>query len=61
MKAIILREFGPPDTLRLEDVEVPRVAPADVLIKVGACGVCFHDVLVRDGVIKHGVELPCLR
>jgi acryloyl-coenzyme A reductase len=60
VKAIILREFGPPDTLRLEDVEVPRVAPADVLIKVGACGVCFHDVLVRGGVITHGVELPCL-
>jgi acryloyl-coenzyme A reductase len=60
VKAIILREFGPPDMLRLEDVPVPRVAAADVLIKVSACGVCFHDVLVRGGVIKYGVEMPLL-
>jgi acryloyl-coenzyme A reductase len=62
VKAIILREFGPADetTLRLEEVAEPRVESTDVLIKVAVCGVCYHDVLVRGGVIRHGVEMPLL-
>lgn len=37
MKALLLEGFGQP--LRLAQVPVPTVGPADVLVRVGACGV----------------------
>jgi L-iditol 2-dehydrogenase len=36
----------------LRDVEVPPLAPDEVLVKVRACGVCGWDVLVADIVAK---------
>jgi 2-desacetyl-2-hydroxyethyl bacteriochlorophyllide A dehydrogenase len=35
--------YGPRD-IRVEEVEVPTVGPRDVLIHVGACGICGSDV-----------------
>ncbi|MFF8942221.1 NADP-dependent oxidoreductase [Streptomyces sp. NPDC014864] len=39
MKAITLDKYGSPDDLRLTDVPHPKVAPAEVLIRVKAAGV----------------------
>ncbi|HEX2295570.1 MAG TPA: NAD(P)-dependent alcohol dehydrogenase, partial [Actinomycetota bacterium] len=36
MKAIAQEEFGPPETLRLSDVEVPAVGDDEVLVRVHA-------------------------
>lgn len=60
MKAIVLRQPGDIESLVLEEVPAPEVGPRDVVIEVEACGVSFHDVLVRQGVVKFGVELPCV-
>lgn len=60
MKAIVQRGTGTPDVLALEDVETPEMRPADVLIRVAACGVCYHDVVVRDGAYRKGVNLPLI-
>src|SRR5512140_2435303 len=49
MKAVVLREFGAASNLRLESVPVPRPGRGEVLIKVHACGVCYHDVINRRG------------
>lgn len=49
MKAVVLREFGASSNLRLESVPVPRPGRGEVLIKVHACGVCYHDVINRRG------------
>ncbi|MBI2862006.1 MAG: alcohol dehydrogenase catalytic domain-containing protein [Chloroflexi bacterium] len=49
MKAIVLREFGPPGNLKLEEVEKPRPGQDEVLVKVAACGVCGHDLINRTG------------
>jgi propanol-preferring alcohol dehydrogenase len=37
MKAMVLRGLGQP--LKLEDVAMPKVGPADVLVRVRACGI----------------------
>lgn len=39
MKAIVAHRYGPPEILRLEDVEKPAVEPDQVLVRVRAAGV----------------------
>ncbi len=46
--------------MRLESIPEPVAGPKDVVIKVEACGVCFHDVLTRNGTLKAGVKMPCV-
>ena len=38
----------------------PDAGPKDVVIKVDACGVCFHDIVTRNGTLKFGVQMPCI-
>ena len=49
MQAVVLRAFGSPDNLRAEMVANPSPGPGEVLLRVRACGVCFHDVINRRG------------
>jgi len=49
MKAIVVREFGPPETIRVEDFPVPQPTDDQVLIDVHAAGVNFPDILVMGG------------
>jgi acryloyl-coenzyme A reductase len=49
MQAIVLRAFGSPDNLRAETVPDPTPGPGEVLLRVEACGVCYHDVINRRG------------
>lgn len=49
MKAIVVREPGGPEVLRLEDVPEPAPGPGEVLIEVYAAGVNFADTLRRRG------------
>jgi propanol-preferring alcohol dehydrogenase len=39
-------------TLRLDDVDVPRPGPGEVLVRVHAAGVCGTDLHILDGMIK---------
>jgi NADPH2:quinone reductase len=47
MKAIQYSRFGGPDVLGIVEVETPTPGPGEVLIKVGAVGVNFFEVLMR--------------
>lgn len=60
MKAMVVREPGGLQVLQLERVTDPVAAPKDVVIRVDACGVCFHDVLTRNGTLRAGVKMPCI-
>jgi D-arabinose 1-dehydrogenase-like Zn-dependent alcohol dehydrogenase len=60
MKAMVVRQPGGLDAMRLEQIPEPVAGPRDVVIEVEACGVCFHDVLTRNGTLKAGVKLPCV-
>lgn len=59
MRAIRLHEFGPAENLRREEVAEPRPGAGEVLIRVGACGVCFHDVINRLGNLPR-TRLPAI-
>ena len=60
MKAIVIRAPGPADALRLETVPDPTPGPRQIVVQVAHCGVCFHDVVVRDGTLKAGVAMPLI-
>jgi acryloyl-coenzyme A reductase len=46
--------------LRVADVAAREPGSREVRIAVAACGVCFHDVVVRNGTFRRGVELPVI-
>ena len=56
MKALILNRSTHPPGLELRDVEPPQVRENQVLIRVAACGVCHHDFLVMQDILKRGVK-----
>jgi NADPH2:quinone reductase len=58
MKAIVVREFGPPDVMKLEDVPEPHPAAGQVLIRVQAVGVNPVDTYIRSGLYPRKPELP---
>jgi NADPH:quinone reductase-like Zn-dependent oxidoreductase len=60
MRAAVLRHTGGPEALKVEDVPVPAPGPSQVLLKVAAAGVSFHDIVERNGVYKRGVKLPSI-
>jgi D-arabinose 1-dehydrogenase-like Zn-dependent alcohol dehydrogenase len=58
MRAIVVRQAGGIEHMHLEEVPEPEMRPNDVMIRVEACGVCFHDVVTRNGTMRRGVEIP---
>ncbi len=60
MRAMVVRAPGGPEALVLEDIPPPMLRARDVRIKVEACGVCFHDIVTRNGVLRRGVEMPLI-
>jgi NADPH:quinone reductase len=60
MRAIVLREFGPPENLRCEEVEDPRPGPGQVRIVTRAAGVHLIDTRLRAGVRMGALPLPDL-
>lgn len=58
---MVIREPGPAATaLRLETVPDPTPGPRQVVLRVEACGVCFHDVVTRNGTLKAGIRMPLI-
>lgn len=58
MRAMVVRQTGDAEVLQLEEVPEPELRPNEVRIEVDSCGVCFHDVVTRNGTMRRGVELP---
>jgi D-arabinose 1-dehydrogenase-like Zn-dependent alcohol dehydrogenase len=62
MRAVVLREFGGPENLRLEEVEAPdpgALREREVLIAVKAIGMCYHDIINRNGNLPR-TKLPSI-
>src|SRR4029077_13630351 len=49
MKAVRVHETGPAEVLRYEDVDDPRPAAGEALVKIAAAGVNYLDVYYRSG------------
>lgn len=58
MKAIVVRAFGGPEALTLEEVADPKPGPGEVLVDVRAIGVNPVDTYVRAGAYGRLPSLP---
>jgi acryloyl-coenzyme A reductase len=51
MQAMVVRAYGGPERIVLEQRERPAPSAGEALVRVAACGVCHHDVLDRKGLL----------
>jgi NADPH2:quinone reductase len=58
MKAIVVREFGGPEVMKLEDVPVPAPGAGQLLVRVAAVGVNPVDGYIRSGSYARKPTLP---
>lgn len=58
MKALVCREWGPPERLSIGDVADPHAGPGEVVIDVKAAGMNFPDTLIIEGKYQFRPELP---
>lgn len=58
MKAIVVREFGAPEVMKLEEVPMPEVGAGQVLVRVKAAGVNPVDTYIRAGQHAQKPNLP---
>lgn len=61
MKAVVMTEAGPPEVLRLEEVEEPAIAtPTQVKVKLHAAGVNPIDTKLRARGLFYGAQPPAI-
>ena len=60
VKAIRIHEFGGPEVLRWEDIDVPEPGPNELLIRHNVTGFNFLDIQVRKGAYPVLPELPAV-
>ena len=58
MRAIVVREFGGPEVMKIEDVPPPSAGPGQILIRVRAVGVNPVDTYIRSGMYARKPSLP---
>ena len=58
MRALICDEYGPPELLKIKEVEDPKIGPNDILIKIKATGINFPDGLIIQNLYQIKPNLP---
>jgi NADPH2:quinone reductase len=57
-KAVVCRELGPPESLRLENIASVSLKPGEVRVSVRAAGINFPDILMAAGEYQLKPPLP---
>jgi NADPH2:quinone reductase len=58
MKAVLCKQFGPPDSLVVEELASPRAGPGEVVVSLKAASVNFPDVLIIQNKYQFKPPLP---
>lgn len=58
VRAVVVHEHGGPETLQLEQIELPTPRAGQLLVQVESAGVAYADVLMRRGVYPQTPTLP---
>ena len=60
MRAVVMREFGPPEVLEPAEVAEPEAGPGEVVIEAEFANVTFVETQIRAGRAPHPSLLPAL-
>ena len=58
MKAVLCKQYGPPESLTIEELPSPRPGPGEVVVSVKAASVNFPDVLIIQNKYQFKPPLP---
>lgn len=58
MKAMIVEELGPPETMQLQTLPDPEPGPGEIHVRIRATGLNFPDILMIAGKYQHKPPLP---
>jgi NADPH:quinone reductase len=58
MKAVLCKQWGPPESLVLEEVPSPKAGKNQVIVSVKSCGVNFPDTLIIQGKYQFKPDMP---
>lgn len=58
MRAVLCKEFGPPDKLVVEDIPSPKPGAGEVVVSVKAAAVNFPDTLIIQNKYQHKPPMP---
>lgn len=58
MRAVVIREHGGPEVVRVEDLPIPEPGPGEARLRVHACGLNHIDLWLRRGEPKGAFHLP---
>ena len=58
MRAVLCKQYGPPESLSVENVVSPELAKDQVRLRVEACGVNFPDTLIIENKYQFKPPLP---
>ena len=58
MKAVLCKQFGPPESLVVEDLPSPRAGPGEVVVSVKAASLNFPDILIIQNKYQFKPPLP---
>ncbi|HEV3010678.1 MAG TPA: NADPH:quinone oxidoreductase family protein [Burkholderiales bacterium] len=58
MKAVLCKQFGPPDSLVVEELASPRPGPGEVVVSMKAASLNFPDVLIIQNKYQFKPPLP---
>src|SRR5437764_5938836 len=58
MKAVLCKQYGPPESLTFEELPSPRPGPGEVVVSVKAASLNFPDVLIIQNKYQFKPPLP---
>ena len=58
MKAVLCKQYGPPESLTIEELPSPKAGPGEVVVTVKAASVNFPDVLIIQNKYQFKPPLP---
>src|ERR687888_1515370 len=58
MKAVLCKQYGPPESLTIEELPSPKPGPGEVVVSVKAASVNFPDVLIIQNKYQFKPPLP---